>query len=465
VWLGTTALALVASPLVMANAARAATIESFTAGDLVVSVEGDGSNTGSYLDNQAAPMTLYEYHVAGVPGATLVGSLTLPQTASGSNHAFSGEYGSSSEGMIQLTGNGQALTIMGYGVNANTYNSTYDVGGTGTALAQSTSTLVPRVIALIGANGSINTSTALTNVFSGNNPRSVYSANGTSFYISGQGTKGDATGGVFTATLGATTATPVTGLDATYKSHPSSQDTRVIQQYNGQTYVSVDTSTGSPNRSYIATLGANGSLTPLNGMASGTVSLNGTNGNSINGSRGTVNLSPDDFFFANSTTLYIADTGAPKVGSTLGDGGLQKWSLEGTGVGATWVLDYTLSAGLNLVKNTQSTGTTGLYALTGEVVGNNVELFATNYTAADTDQTYLYGISDVLADMTNPGNETFSVLATAPTDSNFKGVSFAPSVSPVPVPGAMPMFAAAIAGFGGFVWRKSRRKAAKSVAA
>ncbi len=114
----------------------------------------------------------------------------LSQTTMGNQYAISGEYGSSSEGTLQLSGNGQYLTIMGYGVNANTFNT----GGTavyGTAaLAQSQSSQVARVVALISANGSVDSSTALTNVFSGNNPRSVYTVNGTSFYVSGQGTSG-----------------------------------------------------------------------------------------------------------------------------------------------------------------------------------------------------------------------------------------------------------------------------------
>src|SRR6202012_1636222 len=111
---------------------------------------------------------------------------------------------------------------------------------------------------------------------------------------------------------------------------------------------------------------------------------------------------------------------------SLGDGGLQKWSFNGT----SWVLDYTLADGLNLVVNTAKAGTTGLLGLTGEVVGGNVELFATNFTIGDTDPTFLYGITDVLADTTRPTGgltETFTQLAAAPVDSNFKGVSFAPA--------------------------------------
>jgi hypothetical protein len=234
--------------------ARAQSISSFTKGDVVVSVEGDGSNTGSYTDNQAAPLTLYEY---GSSGTGFVGSLELPQSASGANFAVSGEYGSSSEGTLQLSGNGRYLTIAGYGVNANAFNANpgaYSPDPTNIALGQSGSltgpsyTAVPRVVALIGQNGSVNSSTALYNVFDANNPRSVYTVDGTSFYVSGQGNYPDATGGVFFATLGSHSATSITGADA---GSGTSQDTREVQVYNGRLYVSSDSKKGSTNRDYM----------------------------------------------------------------------------------------------------------------------------------------------------------------------------------------------------------------------
>ena len=182
----------------------------------MVSVEGNGSNTGAYSDNQAAPLTLYSFNHNGTSSAALTGTLMLPQTASGANHAISGEYGSSSEGGLQLTGDGKHLVIAGYGVNAATFNANPGSFGSNDpskpgALAQSTSTLVPRVVAVISSNGSVDTTTALNNVFSQNNPRSVASMDGTSFYVSGQGTGTDQTAGVFYATKGATTATAITG--------------------------------------------------------------------------------------------------------------------------------------------------------------------------------------------------------------------------------------------------------------
>lgn len=56
-----------------------------------------------------------------------------------SNSAVSGEYGSASEGILQQSVNGQYLNIMGYGVNANAFNSGgANLYGT-TALGQTTS--------------------------------------------------------------------------------------------------------------------------------------------------------------------------------------------------------------------------------------------------------------------------------------------------------------------------------------
>ena len=452
----------------------------FSPGNLVVAVSGCGvfagscvsvpngtgngngnSSVGGYGDNQAAPLTLFQFAPAGTSSATFVNSLVLPQAVTGANFPVSAEYGSSSEDTFQLSGNGQYLTIMGYGIDVASFNA--NPGNYGSApsfaLAQSGSltnagyTAVPRVVALIDAFGNVNSSTALYNIFDTNNPRSIFTANGSSAYVSGQGNGSDATGGVFYTALGApnTAPTPITGLDTT--SNTLSQDTRDVQIVNNTLYVSVDTKGGKNSaRSYIGTLGTAG--TPPTSTVGGPVMLTGYgntggtgkytittgangNGNGLNGGV-QINLSPENYFFAHASTLYVADSGFPKndstvtSGSSIGDGGLQKWTnskSDGTG---TWTLAYTLHQNLPLVPNTSAAGTTGLYGLTGAVNGNNVQLFATNFVINDLDPTFLYGITDTLAftSASQAASENFTQLAAAPSDSNFKGVAFTPTAPP-----------------------------------
>jgi hypothetical protein len=441
---------------------------------------GTGTD-GSYGDNQAGPLTLLYFTATGASSVSYQQSLQLPQTGSGANLPVSGEYGSQSEATLQLDGTGRYLTIMGYGVSANAFNGDPTLyGEPGGELAQSGSltgqsyTPVPRVVATIDPNGNVNSSTASFNVFNQNNPRSVASADGFNFYISGQGGDSDATGGVFLTTFGDVNDAPttITGDDGG-TSPPDSQDTRTVQIYpaSGSTetlYVSMDSKEGSYNRSFVGELGnppattvfnctgvaggcGSGNPNPgpamLNGFGNaggtGRVKLSAAETNGIVASGTYINLSPENYFFASPTVLYVADSGYPKntsadnetTYSLCGAGGLQKW----VNVSGTWTWEYTLYQGLGLVKNgnTHSTdpacssdtdGTTGLYGLAGKVVGSTVYLFATNYTINDLDPSYLYGITDVLSATTNPGGETFTQLAAAPTYSDFKGVSLAPTL-------------------------------------
>ena len=386
------------------------------------------------------------------------------------------------------------LTIAGYGVPATTFNAdpasfgggmeTCIVPGGPAAvpcypLAQTTSLsptakpgqiTVPRVIALVGANGSVDTSTALTNIFDGNNPRSVATVDGSSFYVSGQGDKNvSATQGLFYAKKGSSASTQIYGT----------VDTRTVSIQGGQLYLSMDSTLGAGVTENLSTFGTPGNLpttetapvVQTNIKSKFTVTsysqLNDINqaGNAAGIKPGSkIYLSPENYFLANATTMYVADSGNPKgdnngPGKTpqgLSNGGLQKWTL----VAGTWELDYTLSAGLDLVPDTTpcgsneiGCGTTGLIGLAGEVVGDMVELFATNSTLGDLDQTYLYGISDLLSATTaaQASGETFTVLDTAAPDTNIRGVSFAP----VPEPASLSVLAIAVLGLAAAVRRRA----------
>jgi hypothetical protein len=457
----------------------------FTPGNLVVTVEGCGvyggtcnsvpngtgngtgnSSVGGYGDNQGAPLTLFQFKPTGTSSLSYVNSLVLPQKGFAANLPVSGEYGSSSEGGLQLTGTGQYLTLMGYGIGAATFDAAPATYGAAPslALAQSGSltgqsyTPVSRVVSFIDPYGNVNSSTAIYNIFNTNNPRSAYSLTGSgSIYVSGQGSGSDATGGVFLVPFEATTTTPtaITGLDTSSKT--LSQDTRFVQIYNNTLYVSVDSKGGSGNtRDFVGTLGTppatglfnsqagptqlvsqNNASSPTAVTSNGKLVLQPSEANGINnsvytgsGSTGTVNLSPVNYYFANLYTMYVADSGNSKqtsATSTLGAGGLQKWVNSKTDGTGTWTFVYNLYSGLNLVANTSGNGTSGVYGVAGVVSGSNVNLYVTNYTLSDLDPTYIYGITDVLAATTNPG-EVFTQLVAAPPDSNFKGISFAPTL-------------------------------------
>ncbi|KIU49576.1 hypothetical protein QU42_06260 [Bradyrhizobium sp. UASWS1016] len=472
-----------ASALILGNSPSQAF--EFLPGNLVISTV-----SGTTLDSASA-ITLKQFTLSNNgTTATAAGSLVLPQTTVGANSAISGEYGSASEGILQRSVNGQYLTIAGYGVNANTFNSAPSTTYGTSALGQTTSltaaqqtgtpvTTVARVIALIGANGSVDTTTALTGVFNQNNPRSVATVDGSSFYVSGQGaSKTDPTQGVFLASRGATTATAI----------DNSTDTRVVSIANtgsgNQLYVSRDYNppgSGAQNFTNVSRLtnGSGGLPTSSSGLVTthitppasplssggnnGSINLTASLANGVNNSRigSFVYLSPEQYFFANSTTLYVADSGQPKNGNAnkaaLGEGGLQKWSL----VNGNWVLDYDLVKGLSLVNNANANnptapGVTGLLGLTGQVVNGQVELFATSYGLNELSPSYLYEITDTLSftSIGQAGNEQFNTLYAAGPGEAIRGVSFAPAV---PEPSTWTMLIAGFAAIGFLGYRRRNK--------
>jgi hypothetical protein len=144
-----------------ATAARAAT--TFAPGDVVVYRVGTGSGA---LGSGGTAVFLDEY----TPSGTLVQSVPLSNAASGSNKPLVASGWAASEGLLTLSADGRYLVATGYDAALGTSK-------VGSAAAATT----PRTVALVDGQGTVNSSTALTDVADGNNVRSAVSADGSAW--------------------------------------------------------------------------------------------------------------------------------------------------------------------------------------------------------------------------------------------------------------------------------------------
>src|SRR5437660_30566 len=163
--------------------AEPAPATDFGAGNLVVARVGSGD---AALTSAAAPVFLDEY----TPDGTLVRSVPLPTANAGVNKRLTMSGSASSEGALVRSADGRYVSLAGYDADPGTAS----VSSTTTATAS-------RVVARVDGSGSVDTSTAITDAFNGNNVRGAATDDGTRFWVTG------ANGGVRLAALGATGAT------------------------------------------------------------------------------------------------------------------------------------------------------------------------------------------------------------------------------------------------------------------
>jgi uncharacterized protein (TIGR03437 family) len=171
------------------------------------------------------------------------------------------------------------------------------------------------------------------------------------------------------------------------------------------------------------------------------------------------NIYPFGIWFANATTLYVADEGdgvlADAGVSTLA--GLQKWTL----VNGTWQMAYVLQNGLNLgvpyslpnYPTALNPATAGLRNITGRVNGDGtVTIWAvTSTVSANGDQgadpNLLVSITDTITATAPSANQQFTVIKAAKAGEVLRGVALTPSAtstmpnSPVIVSAATPSVA------------------------
>jgi len=390
--------------------------QSFSAGNVVVSLVGDGT-TSITTGTVAVPITLTEYTTSGsLTGA----SVMLPTVDAGANYAITGGMTSTSFGFLKRSVDGNYLTITGAATPAGTGGSVFGNG------------LFPnRTIARVDAARTVDSSTRFN--AAGTTPRSVVTTTGTDFWWSGD-TGSGSTGGIRYLTLGSTSSGVAlaqgTGASATTVGQPAPVpfNSRVVNIFNGQLYGSSGVGVGSGTSAV--------SFRGVFNVGTGLPTAANQLGSLIVGS-GTGNAglqdSAYDFYFADASTLYVGDddTTAPATG------GITKWLLSGTTWTKTWLA---LPA-----------GATGVRALAGvtDTGSGTVELYG--ITAVASGQTALVKMSDTLSGTVAP---SYTTLVTAPTNYLFRGVS----IAPVPEPSTCVMALAGLA-CGGYSMLRRRKHA------
>lgn len=317
-----------------------------------------GAAGGGVLAGTATPVFIDEFTTAG----TLVQSLAMPTVAAGANGALTGSGTATSDGLLSVSGNGQFLMLTGYDT---------PIGTAGNVVSNA----LPRTVGRIALDGSVNTTTRLTDP-GVSNFRGVASTNGTELWVS------SASSGVRYTTLGASTSTQLS---------TTVTNTRAIGIADSQVFVS----TGSGASVRVGTVGTG---------------LPTTSGQTITNLPGFVTAgSPYAFFFADLSvavpgldTLYVADDAA----------GLQKYSLNA----GSWVLKGAVGVGADSYRG-----------LTGVVNGGTVSLFA---TSATTTVSKLVSLSDA-SGYDGSFTSALTTLSTSGANTLYRGVA----LLPVPEPG------------------------------
>src|SRR4051794_26051170 len=184
-----TAAIAVAVPVLTSSEAQAA---RFTGGDIVVYRVGSGAGA---LTNAAAPVFLDEFTDAGAK----LQSVALPTTAAEGNHVLTATGQSRSEGLIDRSDDSRFIAVTGYDAAPGT------TGPSGVSLAASDPTTVGRVLGLVDANGTVDTTTVLNGSGTASIIRSAATKNGERLWATG------GNGGIVTTTRGTSSITTTAG--------------------------------------------------------------------------------------------------------------------------------------------------------------------------------------------------------------------------------------------------------------
>jgi hypothetical protein len=358
--------ALIAAFTLAAAKSATAQADGFTPGDLVVYRVGDGTTN---LANTGNPVFVDEYN----PTGTLVQSLEMPTTANGNQNAFFAGGTATSEGGLTVSPNGKYIALTGY-------------GGMSTSPTSLPNSSLPRVVGIINTStGAIDTSTAPSDFAIGNNPRSAVTTDGVSIWTAG------GSGGVSYTTIGNT--------GASTQISPSPSNSRQINIFGGQLYVS----SSAGGQALLGSLGA------------GLPTTSGQSANPIPGFptiSDAAHLNPYSYFFADLNpavpgvdTLYVADDTTHQAPTPAG--GITKYSL----VDGSWVSDGS-------IDETSS----NYRGLTGVVENGQVTLYSTRGASGNSANGLQIVTLTDSSGYSGAFTGTPTVLATAGTNEAFRGI-------------------------------------------
>jgi hypothetical protein len=380
-------------------------------------------------------------------------------------------FASKSELAINLTPDRQSLTFMGYNAtkglldisNANAYAGS-EPGNT------DIQTPTQRGVAQLNLS-SQTVQVTNTGAYSGNNGRAaILAANGSYYAVGNSGNGSGSTAvtngaGVQLVVPGSSSLgqNPVGAYNITQNGYLADK-TAKDSNYRGETIFNntlyVSKGSGGNGINTVYQVGTAGTLPPA-GSSTPVAILPGFN---TALAKTTNTPHPFGIFFANASTLYVADEGSGAstdfgTNPTTMAGGLQKYSL----VDGTWQLDYTLKGSLIGTSYTVSDGTyslstttDGLRNLTGRVnADGTVSLFAVTSTEgsklgdAGADPNMVVVINDMLSytSLSQAISEDFTVLQTAALGQAFRGVAIT-DASTVPLPATAWLLVCGVGAFG-----------------
>jgi hypothetical protein len=406
----------------------------------------------SSVDGQfgvTSPLALQDFSATS---GKLLASETLPTSQIVTSFSSKSELGLN----IAQTSKGPVATFMGYTPGGPGYPTTA-AGMLDVSNADSTSYVDPtnaasqfykstftdyafnRSVVAVSANGGFTISPTLA--YGGDNSRAAVLAPNGLYYTVGNSNSGTGTPPQLTTTTGLEVVTPGSTqnssmIDPTFKALPKdkagkSANFRGVTVFDGNLYFTKGSGGNGIDTVYTVS-NPNGELPTAGTADDAKISILPGFPTDPAKSPGP-DFTPFGLFFANPSTLYVADEGTGNSKDLTEHAGLEKWTLSK----GTWSLDYTLNAGL--IGDTYSVQgwdfletTSGLRNLTGRVnADGTVTLWATTATTSGSgdngaDPNEIVEITDALGDTKSPpAGESFSVFDGPVAGLRYGGVAFA----------------------------------------